>query len=202
MKQNLYTISELEKLTGTPRRNIHFYTQQKVIPPPAGTGGAARYRDEHLLRLLLIREMKKSHLKLSGIREALDAMNVEDMRDLLKRSRSESFTWDAEALSNWLSSGDFLEEPVSMPAAEQKKYFRKKMDVSRAPAKESVHEKNISFLSRLKRTPLTKEESWHRIEIIKGMELHIRSDLFKQLQGFIDRWVESLRRHLTKGSSS
>jgi len=66
------TITELEKASGVPRRTVHFYIRQGVLPPPDGAGGAARYGEEHLLRLRLIQELQKSHLKLAGIREAFE----------------------------------------------------------------------------------------------------------------------------------
>ena len=46
-----YSITELEKHTGLTRRTIHYYTKEKLIPPPDGTGGGAKYGEEHLLRL-------------------------------------------------------------------------------------------------------------------------------------------------------
>ena len=77
-----YTISDLEKHTGLTRRTIHYYTKEKLIPSPDGMGGGAKYSEEHLLRLQLIKEMQKSHLKLSGIKEALDSMSIDELDKL------------------------------------------------------------------------------------------------------------------------
>lgn len=86
----LYSITELERLAGLPRRTIHYYVKEGMIPPPDGPGRNARYNEEHLLRLALIREMKAStHLRLEGIREIIDTMNEHQLRHEVVRLRRE-----------------------------------------------------------------------------------------------------------------
>ena len=105
-----YSITELEKHTGLTRRTIHYYTKEKLIPPPDGTGGGAKYGEEHLLRLQLIKEMQKSHLKLSGIREALDAMNISEMNQLYEKAqRGKIRSWDLDSIENWLVDSSEVE---------------------------------------------------------------------------------------------
>ncbi len=87
------SITELVDQSGVPSpRTIHFYVREGLLPRPAKPGGGARYGTEHLLRLLLIRELQKHHYKLSPIKERLDAtltgMSPEDMAALLCRLRS------------------------------------------------------------------------------------------------------------------
>jgi len=83
--KNDYSIEELEDLTDAKRRTIHFYREQGLIRKPSTKGGGARYHPDTLYRLKLIPQFqKKSHLKLSGIREALEAMSIEDMRDCVE----------------------------------------------------------------------------------------------------------------------
>ena len=67
----MYTINELEAASGVNRRNIHFYVQQGVLPPPSGAGLAARYDDEHLLRLRAIPLLRNRGLRLDEIRDKL-----------------------------------------------------------------------------------------------------------------------------------
>src|SRR5919109_4051628 len=64
-----YTITELSELSGVNRRNIHFYVQQSLLPPPEGAGLGARYTDEHLLRLRAIPALRSRGLRLDEIRE-------------------------------------------------------------------------------------------------------------------------------------
>ncbi|MBE0410400.1 MAG: MerR family transcriptional regulator, partial [Anaerolineales bacterium] len=69
MTQSEYTIQELSELTGLPRRTIHFYVQQEIIPPPEGAGLGAYYTDDHLLRLKLVPLLRQQGLRLDDIRE-------------------------------------------------------------------------------------------------------------------------------------
>ena len=75
-----YTISELVSLSGVNRRNVHFYVQQGLLPPPQGAGLGARYGDEHLLCLRAIPILRNRGLRLDEIRERLtgsDARSIE-----------------------------------------------------------------------------------------------------------------------------
>ncbi|MEJ5226824.1 MerR family transcriptional regulator [Thermodesulfovibrio sp.] len=77
MIEKRYTIGELERLTKTNRRTIHFYVQMGLIPRPDSRGGAASYSEEALVRLNLIRELKKQRLTLNEIREFFEKRDKE-----------------------------------------------------------------------------------------------------------------------------
>ena len=64
MEETAYDIQELVDLSGISRRNIYFYVQQGVLPAPQGAGLAARYGEEHLLRLRLIPLLRQDGLRL------------------------------------------------------------------------------------------------------------------------------------------
>ena len=66
-----YSIQELSDLTSVPRRTIHFYVQQGLLPPPEGFGVGTRYFENHLVCLRLIPLLKREGLKLDEIRERL-----------------------------------------------------------------------------------------------------------------------------------
>lgn len=69
MENEDYSIQELSDRTGLPRRTIHFYTQQGLLPPPLGAGLGAHYSRDHLIRLRLIPFLRKRGLRLDQIRE-------------------------------------------------------------------------------------------------------------------------------------
>lgn len=77
MIEKRYTIGELERLTKTNRRTIHFYVQVGLIPKPDSRGFAASYSKEALVRLNLIRELKKQRLTLKEIREFFEKKDRE-----------------------------------------------------------------------------------------------------------------------------
>jgi DNA-binding transcriptional MerR regulator len=78
-----YTISELIGLTGVNRRNVHFYVQQGLLPPPQGAGLGARYGDEHLLCLRAIPVLRNRGLRLDQIRERLAGADIHSLQALL-----------------------------------------------------------------------------------------------------------------------
>jgi len=78
-----YTISELSENAGINRRNIHFYVQQGLLPPPEGAGLAARYTDEHLLRLKAIPVLRRQGLRLDEIRARLASLDANGLKRLL-----------------------------------------------------------------------------------------------------------------------
>ena len=82
------TIQDLCDQTGLPRRTIHFYTQQGILPPPQGSGLGARYQDEHLLRLKLIPFFRKQGLRLDEIRQRFQTSSYSDLRETYSQNQS------------------------------------------------------------------------------------------------------------------
>ena len=160
------TITELEDLTGLNRRTIHYYTQQGVIPPPEGKGGAARYGEEHLLRLKLIKPLQESHLRLAGIREALEEMSLKEMRTLLDRS-SVKESWDTVSLQAWIG------EPL----------LQQGIDLS--GGSEQPHGRRSQFLRNLQRSPVPEETTWQRVRLAEEVELNIRSDADRRIRSAV-----------------
>jgi DNA-binding transcriptional MerR regulator len=80
---NEYTIQELTEQTGLPRRTIHFYSQQGILPGPDGAGLSARYFDEHLVRLKLIPHLRRRGLRLDEIRKLFQETDPQALADLL-----------------------------------------------------------------------------------------------------------------------
>jgi DNA-binding transcriptional MerR regulator len=86
MSEGDYSIQELSDQTGLPRRTIHFYIQQGLLPPPHGAGLGARYSETHLLRLRLIPLLRQRGLRLDEIRQQLQAMEVPELRQSVARA--------------------------------------------------------------------------------------------------------------------
>ena len=77
-----YSIQELSDLTNLPRRTIHFYVQQELLPAPEGAGVGTRYFEIHLLCLRLIPLLKQGGLKLDEIRARLKGLDESKLRAL------------------------------------------------------------------------------------------------------------------------
>jgi DNA-binding transcriptional MerR regulator len=86
MSENEFSIQDLCDQTGLPRRTIHFYIQQEILPPPIGSGLGARYQAEHLLRLKLIPHLRQQGLKLDDIRRKFHATDRTGLEQLLAQT--------------------------------------------------------------------------------------------------------------------
>lgn len=218
-----YSIAELEKLTGLSRRTIHFYTTERLLPPPTGAGSSAAYTEEHLLRLKLIGEMKKSHLRLSGVREALDAMSLDEMRALAKKIGAQVPHWNADAVANWMRVSErsganysaaeirdvgletglsmqvpdevfgMLQEEMSEEAPETTGFEASK---SFLPKRKQMSESRKSYLATLRRAPLAEPVQWERIELKSGIELHIRADVMAEYGNKLDKLLVRIHKLL------
>ena len=80
-----YTIQELSDLTGVPRRTIHFYTQQEILPPPEGAGLSTRYAQVHLVRLKLIPILRQEGLRLDQIRKYYQSEGLAELEKRLAK---------------------------------------------------------------------------------------------------------------------
>jgi DNA-binding transcriptional MerR regulator len=88
MEPREYTIQELSDLSGVPRRTVHFYTQQGILPPPQGAGLGARYSELHLLRLQAVPVLRAHGLRLDEIRRRLAGLDLEATQALLAQAPS------------------------------------------------------------------------------------------------------------------
>ena len=77
-----FSIQDLCEKTGLPRRTIHFYSQQGLLPPPTGAGPGTRYDERHLLRLQIIPRLRQQGLRLDEIRHKLQEAGLADLRSL------------------------------------------------------------------------------------------------------------------------
>ncbi len=70
--QKWYRIAELERISGCPRRTIHFYLKEGLLHTPTKTGKTMAYYDEtHLNKLAHIKKAKQQGMPLIGIREQI-----------------------------------------------------------------------------------------------------------------------------------
>lgn len=66
-----WTIGEIAQRAGVTPRTIRYYVELGLLPPPEGLGRSAGYGQEHLERLLLIKQLQANRLSLDEIREQL-----------------------------------------------------------------------------------------------------------------------------------
>ncbi len=82
-------INELIERSGVPRRTIHFYVQQGLLPAPVGAGLAARYSAEHLIRLAAIPVLRRRGLRLDEIRAEFQQRTMSQLEELLHAAQTQ-----------------------------------------------------------------------------------------------------------------
>jgi DNA-binding transcriptional MerR regulator len=110
-----YSLDELSAAAGVPPRTIRFYQASGLLPKPRREGRAAVYNDEHRQRLDLVADLRGRGLKLSTIRDMVDAGSLgkapvvallgpdaASERWLTEASR----TFDATGLAEFLGEGN------------------------------------------------------------------------------------------------
>ena len=71
-----YRIDELARVSGVTVRNIRYYQDRGMLPPPSREGRVALYGETHLARLRLITRLLERHYTTANIVELLSEVNV------------------------------------------------------------------------------------------------------------------------------
>jgi len=162
-----YAMTELlEKLrergfADVTRRKIRFFVETGLIPGPSGKGGGARYGEDHLLRILAINKLRKTFWKIADIKSHLKNMSPEDIRQFTLTPEPEIPALSAEETDAQLRRG------FSARSSNLDSFARKN-----APHISGSHPSD--FLS-------SDADTWHRLNVMEGMELNLRSDELRRL---------------------
>jgi DNA-binding transcriptional MerR regulator len=122
-----YSIQQLSEQTSLPRRTIHFYVQQGLIPPPDGAGVGTRYFDIHLLCLRLITLLKRGGFRLDEIRTRLQGKDESELSTLIldldvPATPAPTFLPTSQPFAHYgLPAGMTLLVPASLNSAERQK---------------------------------------------------------------------------------
>lgn len=71
-EERRYGVEQLATLGGVTRRTVRFYVQEGLLPPPLGLGRGDHYTQNHLERLILVRELQERGLTIAQIRSELE----------------------------------------------------------------------------------------------------------------------------------
>jgi DNA-binding transcriptional MerR regulator len=77
-----FSLTELADLAGVTPRTVRYYITSGLLPSSGRSGPGAKYGDEDLARLRLIRRLQREHLPLAEIRQRLAGLDDDDVRSL------------------------------------------------------------------------------------------------------------------------
>lgn len=106
-----YRRDELARAAGVKVRNLRYYQERGLLPPPRREGRIAWYSDDHLTRLRLINDLLGRGYTVNGIAELLAAWQQGGgLSQLLGLEREMTLDWEQE-------------DPVVMSRAELRELF-------------------------------------------------------------------------------
>ncbi len=165
-------ILELSEQAKVSPRTIRYYIQQGLLPAPETRGPGAHYGLDHVNRLRLIRRLQSEHLPLSEIRKRIDALQPEQISQLL-RTRPDRYPDSAsdyvrKVLSEGVGSAKLREPAMSVPPA----IIRDTQQSSHA---------------------IQQRSQWERFALSTDVEIHVRRPVSREENRRIERLLESAR---------
>ncbi|MFF8279858.1 MerR family transcriptional regulator [Streptomyces lateritius] len=181
-----YRREEVARAAGVKVRNLRYYQERGLLPPPRREGRIAWYSDEHLTRLRLIDDLLGRGYTVNGIAEVLDAWEQGGgIAQLLGLGREMAQGWAQE-------------EPVTMDLAELRELFgpaATPQDTRRAAALEylRIEGNTVTFRSRrlLEATLTLVRQGVPLAEILDAGDF-----VQSQAAALAERFVALFRRHV------
>ena len=203
-----YSLSQLAEETGVEMRTIRHYISIGILPPPSSRGRGARYDQVHLDRLKAIRVLQRDH-KLDEIREILSSISPEELQQHIS-------DWILEKPKNDLSARDYLNSVENQFRNSKREYRNLQMNRKLNPSY------SADFNLGMERRILNKEDQipidrlilkleevsgkppkrtrpgrrWDVIEILPGVELHVREQ-HRYMLSRLERVCDYIRHILT-----
>lgn len=177
--QEEFLISELADRTNVSTRTIRYYIEEGLLPQPEVRGKYAVFTTEYLHRLCLIKILKDAYLPLKEIKLLLDTLDNSQISEYLER-------YDRNPVEA-LASLKVLPAPSQVPVIKESalEYITR--------VRSNTQESQPSRAVNLPSTPVamqtphkTKKETWQRIELKPGVELHVRQPLTAENQQLIE----------------
>lgn len=181
----LLTIDELAERSGLSIRTIRFYISEGLLPSSQVRGRNAAYSSEALDRLILIQRLKDAHLPLQEIRAQLDALSPERIHQLAQEQDQGPGVRFATLMS------DYSKEESDSAL----NYITRILD-----ARSAYHAAEPMRSSAQLAPPASPElrkaepaESWRRIEIMPGIELHLREPIDPLIQKKLAHIIDTVK---------
>lgn len=181
-----YTLSELADLAGVTPRTVRYYLTQGLLPSVGTSGPGAKYDDDHLARLRLIRRLQREHQPLAEIRRQLETL---DNAEILALAESPAMPPTDSAL-------DYVRRVMSPGhlAAESSVLYLRAGPTPRAVTPPPLAPTApASPAPDLATEPRIERSQWERIALGRDVELHIRRPLPRSTAKRVDRLVSIAR---------
>lgn len=212
----LFSIGKLAKAAGVSVRTIRFYINEGLLPPPQARGRNTLYSEEYLDRLELIRRLKEAFLPLREIRQQIEGLTIEEVRNLLSRnaypdqaltpeihlassstairppSREEEKTGETNSATEYIARILHAHSPAKNPQQPVGVQIESLPTMPRFSTGEGERNTPATPLStaNLPQPALPVETDWRRFVLAAGVELHVSQPAMAEKSRLIYRLVE------------
>lgn len=188
-------------------RLVRSYTSQRLMDEPIRQNRYAFYTYRHLLQLLLVKRLLSDGIGTTAINDLLTSKTNEELKSLLAGGIQIQITTAHPILTETQNSNnsalDFLANLKGKKNPSSSTFTDKIKPNNFIPSME-----NKNTMSALDETDShqiisDKEESWTRIKIVDGLELHIRDDFvypnsIKERESLMERFSNILTKLFKK----
>ena len=193
------TLEDLAVQSGLTLRTLRYYMQEGLLPGPDTRGKYARYSQQHLDRLELIRRMKELRLPLQEIRQLIDNMTPEEMSRLRlyqdeiarKLNLNQYAMNDTREIKQKPSSALDYIHSIQDGRENLRKY---QADKDAMPAANAIRPMMLKQIEPTAPQPPTGQETWRRIQLADGIELNVRESDDQHEQHQLEQLIQSVRK--------
>lgn len=216
LKEEL-SISELARRAGVSIRTIRYYIKEGLLPSPQVRGRYSLYDEDYVYRLRLIKHLKDAYLPLKEIREQLEGLNSAEIRELLEKynrdyqdlevfTRSEKGNYQYQQKSDDTSSAlEYISRVLDVhtgtsPQPRARRPYRpQKPDAQRG--RQPTHSpRSIPSQEKIRSQLQGGESSWQRIQLVPGVELHVRQPLPARYADLIQELIDFVQNYKSKSN--
>jgi DNA-binding transcriptional MerR regulator len=188
MGETQYLIGELANMSGITIRTIRYYMDEELLPPPQQQGRYAYFNETYISRLKLIQRLKDAYLPLKEIKRILDRLTGDEIKVYMEKNDLTELGIPGVIPSPNSLAVDYIENVM-------KNQIRDKSASPILSQPFSPPPNTGNFTS--KESSMQQEGSnWRRIELRKGIELHIDEKLILNDGGRIFSIIEHFKRVL------
>jgi len=191
-----WTLEDLATISGLTLRTLRFYMQEGLLQGPDTHGKNARYSQQHVDQLELIQRLKNLRLPLQEIRQLINTMTPEEVskirhyQDILHSALQQPGMIVKEINSSYGTDSSALDYIHTL-----EQDWSNLQKISNSPGKKQriqpSHAPSPSGVSNEISDPTSSpQETWNKIIIDDGLELHIRQPQGLDKQAKIARLVE------------
>lgn len=167
-------IATLADAAAVTPRTVRYYIQQGLLPSPSKRGPGANYDRSLVDRLQLIKRLQREHLPLAEIRNQLESLDDNGVREAL---------------------GGLPELPLPDPGVAYVRSLLSRGDSHGMAREDGPLFSGKAEVAEARKPPksTTTKSTWERIGLSRDVELHIRRPLTRERNKLVDRLLDAAK---------